>query len=99
MTNIDALSDGEYTGVVDSIEDGLATVFVEQDGGEVADATLPASDLPPDGRHADAILSLTIEGGAITDAVYESETTQQRADDAQSRFDRLSERPPSDQER
>ena len=35
MTELDALADGCYTAVVDSVEDGFATVFFEDDGEEV----------------------------------------------------------------
>jgi len=97
MTDID-LPDGEYTAVVDSVEDGLATVFFERDGEEVGNAVLDASRLPSDGRHADAILSVTLGGGRIESASYEPEQTERRAEAAQDRFDRLSKRPPSDEE-
>lgn len=92
------LADGTYTAVVDSIEDGLATVFFEEDGEEVGDAVLDAGDLPEDGRHADAILSATVEGGVVIEWEYREAKTEQRKEAAQSRFDRLSERPPSDEE-
>ncbi|ELZ40409.1 hypothetical protein C472_01833 [Halorubrum tebenquichense DSM 14210] len=39
MTDI-KLPDGEYTAVVDNVEDGLATVFFECDGEEVGNAVL-----------------------------------------------------------
>jgi hypothetical protein len=95
MTAFEQLPDGSYTAVVDSIEDGLATVFVEQDGEDVGNAVLDATQLPEDGRHADAILDVTVVDGELTDATYDVATTERRADSAQSRFDRLSERPPS----
>ncbi|TKX74678.1 DUF3006 domain-containing protein [Halorubrum sp. GN11_10-6_MGM] len=97
MTDID-LPDGEYTAVVDSVEDGLATVFFERDGGEIGNAVLEASRLPSDGRHADAILSVVLSEGRIESASYEPERTERRAEAAQDRFDRLSKRPPSDEE-
>lgn len=98
MTDIASLDDGPYTAVVDSIEDGLATVFFEQDGEEVGDAVLESSVLPADARHADAILSVTIAEGDLVEATYDPERTADRADQAQSRFDRLSKRPPSDED-
>lgn len=98
MTALDTLADGTYTAVVDAVEDGLATVFFEQDGADVGDAVLDASVLPADARHADAILSVTITDGEVVEATYEREQTADRAAQAQSRFDRLSERPPSDDE-
>jgi hypothetical protein len=98
MTNFDTLDDGQYTAVVDSIEDGLATIFFERDGEEVADAVLDATILPADTRHADAIVLVTISDGELVEAAYDAEQTEGRAEQAQSRFDRLSERPPSDED-
>ena len=98
MSGIETLDDGQYTAVVDSIEDGLATVFFEQDSEEVAGAILDAEMLPIDARHADSILTVTISEGEIVEAEYEAEQTEERAEQAQSRFDRLSERPPPDEE-
>ena len=95
MSDVD-LPDGEYAAVVDAVEDGLATVFFERDGEEVGNAVLDASRLPADGRHADAVLSVTLSGGRIESASYEPERTDARAEAAQDRFDRLSKRPPSD---
>jgi hypothetical protein len=98
MTELDEVADGEYTAVVDSIEDGLATVFFEQDGTEVGHAVIDATELPEDGQHADAIMSVTVEGGEIATTDYDPETTATRKEAAQSRFDRLSSRPPSDED-
>jgi hypothetical protein len=95
MSDID-LPNGEYTAVVDTIEDGLATVFFERDGDEVGNAVLDASELPSDAQHADAILSVTVSDGDIESASYNPEATDARAEAAQDRFDRLSERPPAD---
>ena len=92
------LPDGTYTAVVDAIEDGLATVFFEQDGVEKGNAVLDAEILPDSGQHADAILSVTIEDETIQSASYEPEQTADRQATAQDRFDSLSERPPSKDE-
>jgi len=97
MTDLETLADGEYTAVVDSIEDGLATVFFEQDGADVGDALLEAVVLPEDGRHADAILSVTVDGDAV-EWTYEPEVTKSRQEAAQDRFNRLSSRAPSEDE-
>ena len=94
MTVID-LPDGTYTAVVDAIEDGLATVFFEQDDEEKGNAVINAKTLPESGQHADAILSVTIEDGTIETATYHPEETADRQSKAQNRFDSLSERPPS----
>jgi hypothetical protein len=96
MTDVADLDDGEYTAVVDSIEDGLATVFFERDGEEVGNAILAADQLPEEGQHADAILTVTLVDGAIETAQYDPEQITERSEAAQNRFDRLSRRPPSE---
>lgn len=90
------LPDGSYTAVVDSIEDGLATVFFEQDGAEVGNQVLDVERLPDAGRHADAVCSVTIVDGEVTEWSYQPEATESRQNQAQSRFDQLSERLSSD---
>ena len=94
MPTID-LPNGAYTAVVDTIEDGLATVFFEQEGVEKGNAIVDADTLPESGQHADAILSVTIEDGTIQTATYEPEQTADRQATAQDRLDSLSERSPS----
>lgn len=96
MTGPIDVPDGEYSAVLDAVEDGLATVFLEVDGDEAGSAVLDASVLPADARHADAVLSVTVSGGHIDDAEYEAGRTESRRKAAQDRFDHLSERPPSD---
>ena len=90
------LDDGAYTAVVDSIEDDLATIFYEHDGEDVANEVRDATDLPEDGRHADALFTVEVHDGEVVDWTYEPERTQDRQEAAQSRFDTLSSRPPSD---
>ncbi|MFC5134789.1 MULTISPECIES: DUF3006 family protein [Haloferacaceae] len=96
MTDLVDLDNGEYTAVVDSIEDGFATVFFERDGEEVGNAILEADRLPEDGNHADAILTVTVVDGDLDTAQYEPERTTKRSEAAQNRFDQLSKRPPSE---
>ena len=96
MSDLADLEDGHYTAVVDTIEDGLATVFFEQDGEEVSDAVIDASSLPEDGRHANAILTVEVATGELTQVDYKPERTEERKQAAQDRFDRLSSRPPHD---
>jgi hypothetical protein len=98
MTDLEALADGTYTAVVDNIEDDLATVFFEEDGTDVASAVLDASALPAAARQADAVLTARVEGGVVVEWTYDPERTTSRADQAQSRFDQLSSRPPSDED-
>ena len=95
MTSLD-IPDGAYTAVVDTVEDGLATVFFERDDDEAGDAVVDAETLPEAGRRADAILDVDIEDGRIATATYDPERTAARSEAAQDRFDRLSSRPPKD---
>ena len=97
MTSID-IADGAYTAVVDTVEDGLATVFFERDGDEAGNAVIDAGRLPEEARHADAILDVEIAAGSIATASYDPERTSARSDAAQNRFDRLSRRPPKSDE-
>ena len=96
MNELDMLADGTYMAVVDRIEDGLATVFVEQGGDDLTSATLEATAIPEEGRHAAAIFSIRVSEGEIVEWSYEPETTETRQSNAQDRFDRLSRRPPAD---
>ena len=74
------------------------TVFFEEGGEEVGNAVLDASALPEAARHDDAILRVTVLDGSLVGSEYDAERTADRAERAQDRFDRLSERPPSDGE-
>lgn len=94
MTVLDDLTDGEYTAVIDTIEDGLATVFFEQDGEEVGSAVIDAETLPADARHPDAILTVELTDSEINRVDYDPDRTVARQQAAQDRFDRLSSRPP-----
>lgn len=96
MTEIDDLADGEYTAVVDAIEDGLATVFFEEGGEEVGSAVIDVETLPADARHPDAILTVEITDSEFSQLRYEPDRTEARKQTAQDRFDRLSSRPPRD---
>ncbi len=87
-----------YTGVIDRFEDDLAVILLEKDGEVVDELVLDRSDLPSDAAQEDAILDVTLEDGEVTDLVYDPAETENRKNRAQSRFDRLSERPPSDDE-
>lgn len=91
------LPDGTYTAVVDSVEDGLATVFFERDGDEVAAEMIDADRLPASARHGDAVLSVTVESGDAVDWTYHPDETDARQSAAQDRFDRLASRQPADE--
>jgi major membrane immunogen (membrane-anchored lipoprotein) len=87
------IPDGTYTAVVDRFEDELAVLEVSGEN-ERYEHALDRTDLPEDARHADAVLVVDIQDGNVVAARYEAEETDTRADDAQSRFDRLSKRLP-----
>jgi len=95
MSGLEELTDGTYTVVVDAIEDGQARLFIEQDGKEVGDAVVSADRLPEAGRHADAILVMTISNGVLAALRYRPAETTERVSAAQRRFDVLSDRPSS----
>lgn len=95
--SVSNLEDGSYTAVVDSIEDGLATVFFEEGSADVGNSVFDASHIPEAGRHADAIFWVTVEDEFVVEWNYQEDETEQRKDAAQNRFDRLSKRPPSDE--
>jgi len=85
--------------------DGFVGGDFEADSGETADdgevvgsVLLEASRLPSDAQHANAIFSVTLSGGRIESASYEPDQTAIRTEAAQDRFDRLSKRPPSDED-
>lgn len=90
------LPDGVYTCVVDAIEEGLATVFFEQNGVEKGYTILEMDTLPSSGQHTDAILSITIVSGEIETITYQPEKTTERKSQVQNRFDAISKRQSSE---
>lgn len=85
-----------YIGVIDRFEDDLAVILLEADGEVVDELVLDRADLPVDADHPDAVLEVTLTDGEVSDLVYDPAETRVRKERAQSRFDRLAERPPSD---
>jgi len=90
------IPDGEYTAVVDRIEDTLATLELSDDDGERYTLVVDENELPTDARHADAILAVTLVDEELVEAAYQPADTAARKHDAQDRFDRLSRRAPQD---
>lgn len=88
----------EYRGVLDRFEDDLAVVLLERDGVTVGDIALPREQLPEEGRDQDAIFRVEMEGETVRTLSYRPEETREQAEQAQSRFDRLSQRPPGSDE-
>lgn len=94
------IPDGTYTAVVDRIEDDLATLLLEEDGTDAYQLDVDPGVLPTEGQHSDAILTVEMSDGELATTTYKSEETETRQESAQSRFDRLAERPsrPDDEE-
>lgn len=90
------IPNGTYTAVVDRIEDGLATLQIEAADGTLYDLTIDDDQLPPAARHADAILTVEIADGQPAEMTYDETATDERKEQAQDRFDRLSDRLPRD---
>jgi hypothetical protein len=89
----------EYRGVLDRFEDDLAVMLLERDGETVEDIALPREQLPEEGRHQDAIFWVEMEGEMVQTVSYRPEETVERAEQAQSRFDHLSQRSPESDEK
>lgn len=88
------VADGTYTAVLDRFEGDLAVLVLEGDGRDVADVALDRERLPEAGRRGDAVYEAVVDDGEVTDLTYDPEETRERKEQAQDRFDRLSERPP-----
>jgi hypothetical protein len=93
--------DGDYTAVLDRFEEGrdgrLAVLVLERDAESVGDLAVDPDRLPADGRETDAVFDVRVREGQLRSATYRPEASRRRAEDAQSRFDRLSSRPPGGQ--
>ncbi|NLV05012.1 DUF3006 family protein [Haloarcula rubripromontorii] len=89
------LPDGTYTAIVDRIEDGIATLEVDTEDGLSA-LDIETAELPAEAQTADVVLEITVTDSALADVTPEPEETADLASEAQRRFDRLSKRPPQD---
>lgn len=90
--------EGTYTAVLDRFEataDGeeRAVLLLEADGEVVDDLVVAPEQLPAEGRHRDAVFELSVTDDGVR-AAYRPDETETRREAAQSRFDRLSRRPP-----
>lgn len=86
----------QFTGVIDRFEDDLAVILLEEDGDVVDEVVCDREELPAEAAHVDAVLAVTLTDGEVTELLYEPDETADRKERAQSRFDRLAERPPDD---
>lgn len=93
------MSTHQFTGVIDRFEDDLAVILLEACGEVIDEVVLDRAELPSDAAHADAVLTVTLSNdGEIAALEYDATETVDRKERAQSRFDRLAERPPKDDE-
>ncbi|KAB1198183.1 MULTISPECIES: DUF3006 family protein [Haloferax] len=90
------IPDGTYTATVDHFEDDLAVLLIEEDGQDIDQLVVDRSQLPWRARKQNSVLTVTVSEGEYESGTYEPEETEERTEAAQSRFDRLSRRPPSD---
>ncbi|WP_135826096.1 DUF3006 domain-containing protein [Halorussus ruber] len=91
-------ADGRYTALLDRFEETeddreLAVLLLESGDEVVAERAIPSWRLPEDARQQDAVLELSVRNGFVTSMAYDSAATERRVESAQSRFDRLAERP------
>ena len=91
------IPDGEYTAVVDRLEETLAVLEVTADD-ELYEVVVDEETLPADGRHSDAVFEITVRDGDVVAVVHDTEATDERQERAQDRFDNLSKRPPHSDE-
>lgn len=89
------MTETEFTAVLDRFEDEQAVLLLEADGEVVDELVVPTDVLPVEACHQDAVLTVSVEAGTLIDAEYEPAETESRKTSAQDRFDRLSRRPPS----
>ena len=93
--------DGRYVAVLDRFEvtdpaedgDDLAVMLLESGDEVVAERAIPAWRLPEEARRQDAVVKLAVSNGHVVSLSADPETTERRVDAAQSRFDRLADRP------
>lgn len=55
---------------------------------------VPPENLPVAARQADAVLTVTVADGSLSSASHDPDATDERAETARERFERLSRRPP-----
>jgi hypothetical protein len=89
--------DGEFRAVLDRFEDDLAVLEVETDD-DLRELVVPVAELPERARRVDAVIDVTVSDGELVAASPDRRATRRRKRSAQDRFDRLSRRPPRDDE-
>ena len=96
------IADGTYTVVLDHFEetqeDRVAVLVVEDGEQPLDDLLVDPADLPEEACYVNAVLEVTIEDDRLWKAIFKETESRDRQEGAQSQFDRLSQRPPSDDE-
>jgi len=92
------VTDGEYTAVLDRIEDDVAVLLLEQEGEQVPEVLIPQAKVPSDARHQDAVLTIRLSDEQVVSVDYDANETSRRHEAVQSQFDRLADQPPLDDE-
>lgn len=87
---------GTCTAVLDRFEDDLAVLILEDGGEAVGQHVSDIGNLPDNACKQDAVLEITLDEGDLVSAKYDAEETERRSATAQDRFDRLSQRPPTE---
>lgn len=69
-----------YVAVLDRIVDGQHAVLLleEKDGQTIDDAVAPVTELPENGRHANAIFDAEFDDGELVRATYMPEEEERR---------------------
>jgi desulfoferrodoxin (superoxide reductase-like protein) len=91
------IPDGSYTAVVDRFEDSQPVLELSSEDDRY-ELVVEQGELPQPARHVDAILEVELVDGKPVEAEYKPAESTQRAEEAQNRFDRLSKRPPDNEE-
>ena len=71
-------------------------ILLEYDAEVVDEAVVDEREIPEDGRHVDAVLRVELEEKDVVRMSYDAAETEERKTSVQDRFERLSERPQSD---
>lgn len=85
-----APTNGTYTAVVDRVIGEQAVCLVEEDGAVVDEVHISVATLPVDGDHEGIVIRIEFTESEVNQVAYDQETTEQRQQSTQERFDRLS---------
>lgn len=78
------IDDGTYTAVLDRFEGELAVLVPESDGETLEQIKVATQTLPAEGQHQNALFTVVLRGGELTEATYHPDRTEDRREAAQS---------------